>query len=138
MSENGEKHYWVLTDVSLVVKGADLRPAEITSFLGVEPTGVREPGPSRWSRPDEVDGEWGINCNSNVSRDFHEQLDTILSTAESKRAELVRLAEQGYEVIVGIYGFAGNDCSLTLHPEELRRIALLGFPLRVAANMNER
>ncbi|MGW3360038.1 DUF4279 domain-containing protein [Streptomyces bungoensis] len=133
-----EKRGWVLTDVSLVVKGADLRPAEITSFLGIEPTGVREPGPSRWGRPDEVDGEWGVNCNSNVSRDFHEQLDTILTTAESKRDELVHLVERGYEVIVDVYGFAGNDCSLTLRPEELRRIALLGFPLWVAANMNER
>jgi hypothetical protein len=133
-----EKRHWVLTDVSLVVKGADLRPAEITSFLGIEPTGVREPGPDRWGRPDETDGEWGINCNSNVSRDFHEQLDTVLATAESKRAELVHLAERGYEVIVDVYGFAGNDCSLALRPEELRRIALLGFPLQVAANMNER
>lgn len=135
---NPGKPHWVLTDVSLVVKGADLRPAEITSFLGIEPTGVREPGPSRWGRPDEVDGEWGVNCDSNVSRDFHEQLDTILSTAGSKRAELVRLTERGYQVIVEVYGFAGNDRTLTLRPEELRRIALLGFPLRVAANMNER
>ncbi|MDX2591674.1 MULTISPECIES: DUF4279 domain-containing protein [Streptomyces] len=133
-----EKRDWVLTDVSLVVKGADLRPAEITSFLGIEPTGVREPGPGQWGRPDETDGEWGIDCDSHVSRDFHERLDTILSTAESKRAELAHLAERGYAVILDVYGFAGNVCGLTLHPEELRRIALLGFPLRVAANMNER
>ncbi|MFD9094860.1 DUF4279 domain-containing protein [Streptomyces collinus] len=133
-----EKRHWVLTDVSLVVRGADLRPAEITAFLGIEPTGVREPGPSKWGRPGDIDGEWGIHCNERVSRDFHEQLDAILTTAEGKRAELVHLAERGYEVIVDVYGFAGNDCSLTLRPEELRRIALLGFPLWVAANMNER
>ncbi|MEU1041424.1 DUF4279 domain-containing protein [Streptomyces sp. NPDC005551] len=133
-----EKRHWVLTDVSLVVKGSDLQPAEITSFLGIEPTGVRNPGPSKWGRPDEVDGEWGINCNSNVSRDFHEQLDTILSTTESKRTELAQLVERGYEVIVDIYGFSGNDCALTLKPEEVKRISVLGFPLRVAANMNER
>ncbi|MFF8974416.1 DUF4279 domain-containing protein [Streptomyces sp. NPDC014995] len=133
-----EKRHWVLTDVSLVIKGRDLQPEEITSFLGIEPTGVRNPGPNKWSRPGEVDGEWGINCNSNVSRDFHEQLDNILSTVESKRTELAQLAEQGCEVIVDIYGFSGNDCTLTLRPVELKRIALLGFPLRVAANMNER
>ncbi|GHI08117.1 DUF4279 domain-containing protein [Streptomyces cellostaticus] len=133
-----KKRHWVLTDVSLVVKGRDLQPEEITSFLGIEPTGVRNPGPSKWDHPGKVDGEWGINCNENVSRDFHEQLGNILSTVESKRTELAQLVERGYEVIVDIYGFAGNDCSLTLQPEELKRIARLGFPLWVAANMNER
>ncbi|MFI1764460.1 DUF4279 domain-containing protein [Streptomyces sp. NPDC020800] len=133
-----EKRHWVLTDVSLAVKGCDLQPEEITSFLGIEPTGVRNPGPSRWARPGDVDGLWGISCNERVSRDFHEQMDTILSVVENKRTELVQLTGRGYEVAVEIYGFAGNDCTLALRPEELERIALLGFPLRVAANMNER
>ncbi|MDF3302735.1 DUF4279 domain-containing protein [Streptomyces tropicalis] len=133
-----KKRHWVLTDVSLAIKGHDLQPEEITSFLGIEPTGVRNPGPSKWSRPGEIDGQWGINCDSNVSRDLHEQLGNILATAESKRTELVQLIERGYEVIVDIYGFSGNDCTLTLQPEEVKRIALLGLPLRVAANMNER
>ncbi|MFJ9820581.1 DUF4279 domain-containing protein [Streptomyces sp. NPDC101151] len=133
-----EKRHWVLTDVSLVIKGRDLRPGEITPFLGIEPTGVRNPGPSKWARPGDVDGLWSISCNEHVSRDFNEQLDNILSTMESKRTELVQLTEQGYEVTVGIYGFAGNDCTLALQSDELRRIALLGFPLGVAANMNER
>lgn len=137
MGVTGKRH-WVLTDVSLAVKGLDLQPEEITSFLGVEPTGVRNPGPSKWDRPGRVHGEWGINCNSNSNRDFHEQLGGILSTAESKRTELAQLVERGYEVTVEIYGFSGNDCTLVLRPEEVERIALLGFPLRVAANMNER
>lgn len=133
-----ERRHWVLTDVSLVVKGSDLRPDEVTRFLGVRPTGVREPGPSQWGRPGEVDGQWSVSHDEHVSRDFHEQLDGILSVAEATRAELGQLAEQGYEVTVDLYGFAGNDCSLALRPEEITRIALLGFPLRVAANMNER
>ncbi|MFC9283407.1 hypothetical protein [Streptomyces collinus] len=55
--EAAGKRHWVLTDVSLAVENADLRPAEITSLLGIQPTGVREPGPSKWRRPDETDGE---------------------------------------------------------------------------------
>ncbi|MEU4033823.1 DUF4279 domain-containing protein [Streptomyces collinus] len=131
-------HHWVLTEVSLVVKGRDLQPEEITPFLDLEPTGVRNPGPSEWDRPGEIDGQWRISCNERTSRDFHEQLDSILSIAERKRVELGQLAEQGHEVTVSLFGFAGKDCALTLRPGELRRIALLGFPLRVAANMNER
>ncbi|MFI1835121.1 DUF4279 domain-containing protein [Streptomyces olivaceoviridis] len=133
-----EKRYWVLTEVSLVIKGRDLHPEEITPFLGLEPTGVRNPGPSKWDRPGEIDGQWRISCDERTSRDFHEQLDSILSIAERKRTELRQLAEQGYEVAVSLFGFSGNDSTLALESEEIKRIALLGFPLRVAASMNER
>ncbi|MEU1193260.1 DUF4279 domain-containing protein [Streptomyces sp. NPDC005859] len=133
-----KKRDWVLTDVTLMISGGDLQPEEMTSLLGIEPTGVRNPGPSKWARPGDVDGLWSISCDEHVSRDFHEQMNNILSTMESKRTELVQLAGRGYGVTVEVYGFAGNDCSLALQPEELKRIALLGFPLRVAANMNER
>ncbi|MFE1444719.1 DUF4279 domain-containing protein [Streptomyces olivaceoviridis] len=133
-----EKRYWVLTEVSLVIKGRDLHPEEITPFLGLEPTGVRNPGPSKWDRPGEIDGQWRISCDERTSRDFHEQLDSILSIAERKRTELRQLAERGYEVTVSLFGFSGNDSTLALESEEIKRIALLGFPLRVAASMNER
>ncbi len=134
------KRHWVLTDVSLVIKGGDLRPEEITSLLGIEPNSVRNPGPSqsKWDRSGEVDGVWEISCDEHTTRDFHQQLDNILATAEQKRTQLTQLAEQGYDVTVSVYGFAGNDCTLTFQPEEVRRITLLGFPLTVAANMNER
>ena len=133
-----EERHWVLTEVSLVVKGRDLRPEEITPFLDIEPTGVRNPGPGKWDRPGEVDGQWRISCDERTSRDFHEQLDNILSTVERKQVELAHLAEQGYEVTVSLFGFSGNDSALSLRSEEIKRIALLGFPLRVAASMNER
>ncbi|MGW3459890.1 DUF4279 domain-containing protein [Streptomyces olivaceoviridis] len=133
-----EKRYWVLTEVSLVIKGRDLHPEEITPFLGLEPTGVRNPGPSKWDRPGEIDGQWRISCDERTSRDFHEQLDGILSIAERKRIELRQLAEQGYEVVVSLFGFSGNDSTLALESEEIKRIALLGFPLRITASMNER
>ncbi|MGW3173095.1 DUF4279 domain-containing protein [Streptomyces sp. NPDC001153] len=134
-----ERREWVLTQVSLDIKGRELQPEEVTSFLGIEPTGVRNPGPpGKWELPGTVEGMWGIDCNERTSRDFHEQLSHILSIMESKQPELAQLVEQGHEVILDIYGFAGNDCTLALRPEEIKRIALLGFPLRVAANMNER
>ncbi|WP_078864626.1 MULTISPECIES: DUF4279 domain-containing protein [unclassified Streptomyces] len=132
------KRYWVLTEVSLVIKGRDLHPEEITPFLAVEPTGVRNPGPSKWDRPGEIDGQWRISCDERTTRDFHEQLDNILSVAERKRTELRQLVEQGYEVTVNLFGFSGNDSTLALHSEEIKRIALLGFPVKVAASMNER
>ncbi|AYN40227.1 DUF4279 domain-containing protein [Streptomyces dangxiongensis] len=133
-----EKRHWVLTEVSLVIKGRDLRHEEITSFLDIEPTGVRDPGPGKWDRPGEIDGQWRISCDERTSRGFHEQLDNILTIAERKRVELRQLAEQGYEVTVNLFGFSGNDSTLALRSEDIKRIALLGFPLRVAANMNER
>ncbi|WP_328737385.1 DUF4279 domain-containing protein [Streptomyces bobili] len=133
-----EERHWVLTEVSLVVKGRGLRPEEITPFLDIEPTGVRNPGPDKWDRPGEVDGQWRISCDERTSRDFHEQLNDILAIVERKQVELAHLAEQGYEVTVSLFGFSGNDSTLSLRSEEIKRIALLGFPLRVAANMNER
>ncbi|WP_189943934.1 DUF4279 domain-containing protein [Streptomyces aurantiogriseus] len=133
-----EERHWVLTDVSLVIKGRDLHPEEITPFLDIGPTGVRNPGPSKWGRPGEIDGQWRISCDERTSRNFHEQLDSILSTAERKRTELRQLAEQGYEVTVSLLGFSGNESTLALQPEEIKRIAILGFPLTVAASMNER
>ncbi len=132
------KRSWVLTEVSLVIKGRDLRPEEITSFLAIEPTGVRNPGLGKWDRPGETDGQWRISCDERTSRDFHAQLDRILSVAERKRTELRRLAERGYEVTVSLFGFSGNGSTLALQSEEIQRIALLGFPLRVVASMNER
>ncbi|MGW4223696.1 DUF4279 domain-containing protein [Streptomyces bauhiniae] len=132
------KRHWALTDVSLVVKGSDLRPEEVTPFLEVQPTGVREPGPSQWDHPDDVDGQWRLSCDERSTGDFHEQLDTVLSVAERKRIELRQLADRGYEVTITLFGFAGNDATLSLEPGEIKRIALLGFPLRVAASMNER
>lgn len=133
-----DKRHWVLTDVSLVVKGRDLRPEEVTPFLELEPTGFRDPGPGQWDDPSDVDGQWRIGCDERTSRDFREQLDTVLSVAERKRVELRQLADRGYEVTISLFGFAGNDATLSLEPEEIKRIALLGFPLRVAASMNER
>ncbi|MET8766159.1 DUF4279 domain-containing protein [Streptomyces sp. NPDC004658] len=133
-----EKRSWVLTEVSLVIKGRDLRPEEITPFLAVEPTGVRNPGLGKWDRPGETDGRWRISCDERTSRDFHEQLDRILSLAERKRTELRQLAGQGYEVAVSLFGFSGNDAALALRSDEIKRIARLGFPLRIAASMSER
>lgn len=133
-----EERHWVLTDVSLVIRGRDLRPEEITSFLDIAPTGVRNPGPSKWDRPGEIDGQWRVSCDERTSRDFHEQLDSILSIVERKRTALRQLAEQGHEVTVSLFGFSGNESTLALQSEEIKRIALLGFPLRVAASMNER
>ncbi|MFD4786642.1 DUF4279 domain-containing protein [Streptomyces sp. NPDC058459] len=133
-----EKRYWLSTAVSFVVSGHDLQPEEVTALLGIEPTGTRSPGPSRWSRPGDTDGLWGIRCDSNLTHDFREQLAHVLSIMESKKDELTRLVGRGYDVTVDFYGFAGNDCVLTLRPDEVERIAALGFPLKVAANMNER
>ncbi|MEU4110408.1 DUF4279 domain-containing protein [Streptomyces sp. NPDC027717] len=133
-----EKRHWALTDVSLVIKGRDLRPEEVTPFLELEPTGFRDPGPGEWDDPSDVDGQWRIGCDERTSRDFHAQLDTVLSVAEGKRVELRQLADRGYAVTINLFGFAGNDATLSLGPEEIKRIALLGFPLRVAPSMNER
>ncbi|MFG2111481.1 DUF4279 domain-containing protein [Streptomyces sp. NPDC048718] len=136
--DENEKRHWVQTTVSLVVTAPDLRPEEVTDLLGVVPTSTREPGPGAWREPDDVDGYWGIDCDTAPGQDFHDQLGRVLELAESRRGELAGLAKRGQRVSVEIYGFAGNDCTLALRPQEVRRIADLGFPLRVAANMNER
>lgn len=130
---------WVLTDVSLIIEGRDLHPEEITPIMGIEPTASRNPGPpSRWERVDEFNGIWRVSCDEHTTRDFLQQLNFILETMEGRREELARLADRGHEVFISVYGFAGNDSSISLPPEEVKRIALLGFPLKVAANMNER
>ncbi|MET9377077.1 DUF4279 domain-containing protein [Streptomyces sp. NPDC003035] len=129
---------WVLTDVSLVVRGPDLDPDEVSKKLNIEPTGTRPPGPSRWGPPGDVDGEWRLQCDERSTRVFPEQLDTILTAVEPHAEDVRGLLANGISVTLTIRGYVDNDSQIALTPEQMRRVARLGVPLALAPSTSER
>ncbi|MER5806776.1 DUF4279 domain-containing protein [Streptomyces sp. NPDC002033] len=129
---------WVLTDVSLVVKRGDLDPDSVTARLGLQPTAVRMPGLDRWGPPGEVDGQWRLQCDDRTTREFSEQLDNILISAERCAAQLKEMMAEGFEVYLAIYGFANHESRVFFSSLAISRIASLGVPLVLTPNLNER
>ncbi|NUK05622.1 DUF4279 domain-containing protein [Streptomyces lunaelactis] len=129
---------WVLTDVTLIIKGSELDPDEVTKELDIQPTAVRPPGPDRWGPPGEVDGQWRLQCNEHSTRILSEQLDTILTAAESRSNKLKAFLLEGFKVTLTIGGYADSDSQIILSPAELSRVARLGIPLILAPSLSER
>jgi hypothetical protein len=129
---------WALTDVSLVVRGPDLDPDEVTKKLNIQPTGTRLPGPSRWGPPGDVDGEWRLQCDERSTRVFPEQLDTILTAVEPHADDVRELPANDLSVTLAIRGYVDNDSQIALTPEQMRRVARLGVPLTLAPSTSER
>ncbi|MGW7430153.1 DUF4279 domain-containing protein [Streptomyces sp. NPDC054861] len=129
---------WALPDVSLVVRGPELDPEEVSRKLALQPTGTREPGPSRWGPPGDVDGEWRLQCDERSTRVFSEQLDTVLTAVEPHAGAVGELMADGLCVTLTVRGYVGNDAQIALTPEQMRRVALLGVPLTLAPSTSER
>ncbi|MEU9303069.1 DUF4279 domain-containing protein [Streptomyces sp. NPDC048269] len=129
---------WVLTDVSLVVRKADLDPGEVTERLGLQPTAVRAPGADRWGPPGETDGQWRLTSDERTARILPDQLREILSAAEGCEQELHALQREGCTVSLAVYGFAGHGARIFLPADTVSRLARLGFPLTVTPNLNDR
>ncbi|MFJ8670240.1 DUF4279 domain-containing protein [Streptomyces sp. NPDC093600] len=129
---------WALPDVSLVVRGPELDPDEVTRKLTLQPTGTRPPGPSRWGRPGDVDGEWRLQCDERSTRVFSEQLDTVLTAVEPHSGAVSELLASGLSVTLTIRGYVGDDSRIALTAEQLRRVARLGVPLTLAPSTSER
>ncbi|WP_374213935.1 DUF4279 domain-containing protein [Streptomyces sp. A3M-1-3] len=129
---------WKLTDVSLVVKGRDLDPDRISERLGLMPTSVRPPGPSRWEPAGETDGRWRLQCDEHTSRSFADQLDNLLGVVEEKQDRLAALAGDGFEVFISVHGFATNDSNLLFTHGQLLRMSRLHIPLTLIPNLNDR
>lgn len=137
-SDHQQGASWVLTDVSLVVRGHDLDPDTVTGKLNLQPTGTRSPGPSRWGPPGDIDGEWRLQCDERSTRRFSEQLETILTAVEPHSEDLMELLANGISVTLTIRGYVDNDSQIILTPEEMRRVARLGIPLILAPSTSER
>ncbi|WP_432038590.1 DUF4279 domain-containing protein [Streptomyces cucumeris] len=129
---------WVLTDVSLIMEGPELEPEFVTSLLKIQPTGKRRPGPDRWRPDGDENGLWILRCNEHLSRDLLEQMKWVLSRIEPRAAELRNLMTSGYETRLRVYGFVGSGSTFQLPVDLISRIALLGVPLEVVTNTNER
>ncbi|MFE9122106.1 DUF4279 domain-containing protein [Streptomyces sp. NPDC007172] len=129
---------WVMTEAALIIQGADMDPATVTRELALDPTSTRSPGFDRWDTSGSTDGRWRLEFDNDHSRDFSLQLDAVLSIAEEKTAEIKKLAGQGYETVISVYGFAGHDCSLPFSAQQMARAADLGLPLILTPNVNER
>ncbi|MFI8965550.1 DUF4279 domain-containing protein [Streptomyces sp. NPDC053493] len=129
---------WTLTSVALVVRGPELDPEALTARLGLEPTGTRPPGPSRWGRPGDVDGEWRLQCDERTARAFAAQLDTVLAAAEPHRESWRALTAEGLSVSLVVRGYVDNDAQLALSVAQMRRVADLGLPLTLTPSTSER
>ncbi|MFZ4298145.1 DUF4279 domain-containing protein [Streptomyces cinereoruber] len=129
---------WALPSVALVVRGPGVDPDAVTARLAIRPTATRAPGPAPWGPPDDIDGEWRLQCDERVVRDFAAQLDTVLAAAEPCRARLRDLAAEGASVGLVVHGYVDHGSRVALTPEQVRRIARLGLPLTLAPSTNER
>ncbi|MFF5971868.1 DUF4279 domain-containing protein [Streptomyces sp. NPDC012769] len=129
---------WTLTSVALVVRGPALDPDALTARVALRPTATRPPGPSRWGPPDDIDGEWRLQCDERTTRDFAAQLDTVLTAAEPYAEQWRALRAEGVSVALVVRGYVDNDSQLALTAEEVRRVARLGLPLTLTPSTSER
>jgi hypothetical protein len=129
---------WVLSSVTLVVRGAELDPADVTRQLSVEPTASRPAGFDRWARPGDTDGQWRLEIDDRATREFDEQLESVLSLAEQKRTELRALRDAGHSVQIAVRGYADNDSQLFLPAETIGRLTHVGVTLVLNPSLSER
>ncbi|MFI2187595.1 DUF4279 domain-containing protein [Streptomyces sioyaensis] len=137
-TEPKTSHPWVLTDVSLIIKKVDLDPEAVSQRLGITPTGVYRPDQGSQERNRGREGIWRLQCDERTTRDFSEQLNTVLSATEEKRAEIRDLIAEGHEIHLSVYGFAGTGSVLPFSVRDLERISRLNLPLELAPNTNAR
>ncbi|MEU1279774.1 DUF4279 domain-containing protein [Streptomyces sp. NPDC005805] len=128
---------WVLTRVELVLSSPELDPDDVTRRLGLQPTGALRPGPRRWN-PGDTSGYWGFENSERSARSLREQLDEVLSAAESCLGPLREILREGVEASVTIHGYADNDSEIVFSPTEMDRMARLGIPLVLSPSLNER
>ncbi|MFF8601536.1 DUF4279 domain-containing protein [Streptomyces sp. NPDC015232] len=129
---------WALTSVALVARGPELDPEALSARIALRPTATRPPGPSRWGRPDDVDGEWRLQCDERTTREFPAQLDTVLAAAEPYAEEWRALRAGGVDVRLVVRGYVDNDAQLVLTAGQTRRLAALGLPLTLTPSTSER
>ncbi|MDT0309573.1 DUF4279 domain-containing protein [Streptomyces sp. DSM 44917] len=112
-------------------------PERVTERLGMEPTGVREPGPDRWRPGGDEDG-WWIFQRHEMRRSLPEQVEDVLDAVGGRCGELRSLVAEGYEVTFEIFGFVGDGSVVELPAEAVARIAALGVRLEVRVSTSER
>ncbi|MDK1473072.1 DUF4279 domain-containing protein [Streptomyces sp. 549] len=131
------EYEWVLTSVALVVEEDSLNPEYVTEILQVQPTSSGKPSISPWW-PEPLPGSWAWEVNEHTSRDFTTQLNQALEIIEQKRGELKLLTNEGIDVYLHIYGFAGNNSAVTISGDQMRKLSLAGIPVLFSPNTNER
>ncbi|WP_432001463.1 DUF4279 domain-containing protein [Streptomyces sioyaensis] len=137
-AEPNTSHPWVLTDVSLIIKKVDLDPEAVSQRLGITATGVYRPEQGPQGRNRGREGIWRLQCDERTTRDFSEQLNTVLSATEEKRVEIRKLIMEGHEIHLSVYGFAGTGSVLPFSARDLDRISRLNLPLELSPNTNAR
>jgi hypothetical protein len=113
---------WVLTSVSLIIRGPNLDPD------------ARPPG----RPPRELDGQWRLQCDEHSTRIFSEQLDAVLTAAEPHSRYLNELLGSGLHVALTVRGYVDNDSQISLTSEEMRRVARFGIPLILKPSTSDR
>ncbi|WP_158674680.1 DUF4279 domain-containing protein [Streptomyces hoynatensis] len=128
---------WVVTEAALEVRGSDLDPERISEHLGLDPTGSRRPGPDRWDPEADEAGLWLLKVSAQATP-LAEQLDELLGTVEPRAVGLQELRQEGYDVLLRLFGFVGTGSFFELSPVALGRLTALGVPLRLAVSTSER
>ncbi|MER7046044.1 DUF4279 domain-containing protein [Streptomyces jumonjinensis] len=123
--------------MALVIKGPDLYPDRVTERLCLQPTSSGPPGVDRWI-PGDTDGRWSLECDNRITRIFSEQLDHVLSAAESRTEALASLRSEGHTVMLTVWGYADHDSQLAFSASDIARIARLNIPLRLSQSLSDR
>ncbi|WP_165956143.1 DUF4279 domain-containing protein [Streptomyces hainanensis] len=137
MNYTHTEHPWVQTDATLVISKSDLVPEAVTERLGLEPTGTRLPGPSRWDPDGDPSGLWLLE---RAERELGHagQVDAILDAITPSAEVLRELMDEGYDVGITTFGYVGTGAVLELSPAATTRLASLGIPLKLIVSTSNR
>ena len=126
-----------LVDVSLILRGERLDPAQVTSLLGVAGSKMRRKGEKwRTSTNHEVTakiGLWTLDAKRE-SMVLHDQVSWLRqqlgsATCSPLRIPGVEMAEIDVFIALGSNDHGGGDYESELTPEDLAWISSLGVPV---------
>ena len=121
--------------VSLIVYGDDLDPAEVTAFVGLEPTkshrkGDPTPSTHRNPRLRYRTGMWMLDSPLPSGADVEDHLERLLDQIEPRSAAFHRLQDQGFDVMLSLGLFLDRlNRGAELAARTVRRIGAFGVRL---------
>ncbi|MET9892608.1 DUF4279 domain-containing protein [Streptomyces sp. NPDC006465] len=129
---------WVETAVQLVVRKPDLDADLVSQALSLPPTSVRRPGNGHQGPASSQDGLWILQVHGRMPGGISDQLRTLLDLVEPHSSALTRLAAQGHDIHVDLFGFVGRGATFVLPPEVVQRAAALRVPVTVTTSVSDR
>lgn len=133
MSEGGAERDFA-SSVGLLFTGADLRPADITATLGLQPDHSWRRGEPKGVGTDFHDwGGWRKRIGQRDDGDpFAQDLQTCADLLTTKRMELKKLQESGCHCVLDCFISVSGAALVELPVTLQRELAALGVEINIA------